>query len=145
MVEKDRKPLEYYQGLEYRFVAHADPDGGYVIEFPDLLGCLTQVESIDEIPDIAEAAKRTWIEGAYELGREVPLPSYTDLESYSGKFIMRVPKSLHRKLAEQARENGVSLNSWVMSLLAERSADARVTKPGGVRQLAPQEGRARVV
>ncbi len=54
MVESTaRKPLEDYLSLQYPFVVHADPDGAYVIVYPDLPGCLSQAESLDEIPAMA--------------------------------------------------------------------------------------------
>ena len=89
MVESNaRLPLEHYLSLQYPFEAHADSDGGYVIVYPDLPGCLSQVESLDEIPAIAEAARVGWIETEYEQGRKIPEPSY---QEYSGKFNVRIP------------------------------------------------------
>ena len=58
--------------------------GHYVIVFPDLPGCLTQVETAEEIGPMAEDARRAWMESVYEVGPEIPLPSYP--EEFSGKF-----------------------------------------------------------
>jgi predicted HicB family RNase H-like nuclease len=42
------------------------------------------------------------------------------LDEYSsGKFAVRMPRSLHRKLSEEARREGVSLNQFVTMALAE--------------------------
>ncbi len=71
-----RRPLEEYLALQYPFRVIADPDGGYVIVFPDLPGCMTQVDSPDEIGPMAEDARRGWIETEYEAGEDIPLPSY---------------------------------------------------------------------
>jgi predicted RNase H-like HicB family nuclease len=108
--------LTDHLGLDYPFQAIADPDGGYVIVFPDLPGCMTQVETIDEIGPMAAEIKELWIETEYEQGNKIPLPSYP--EAYSGKFNLRLPKSLHRKLAEGAARDDVSLNQHVVSLLS---------------------------
>jgi antitoxin HicB len=121
-----RKSLEEYLALQYPFNVIADPDGGYVIVFPDLPGCMTQVERVDEIPVMAEDVRRLWIETVYEDGDEVPLPSYP--EEYSGKFNLRVPRSLHRSLVEGAAREGVSLNQYVVALLERRDAEARVER-----------------
>ena len=110
-----RKPLEHYLSLRYPFVAHADSDGGYVIVYPDLPGCLSQAETLDEIPAMAEDARTGWIETEYEEGRNIPEPSY---QEYSGKFNVRIPKSLHRALADAAARDGVSLNQYVVMLLS---------------------------
>ena len=70
MVEPaNRKPLEDYLSLQYPFVVHADPSGGYVSVYPDLPGCLSQAETPDEIPAMAEDARTGWIEREHEEGR----------------------------------------------------------------------------
>ena len=74
---RETKPLKYYLGLEYSFNAIADPDGGYVVVFPDLPGCMTQVESLDEIPYMAEDVRVGWLETVYDSNPNgIPLPSY---------------------------------------------------------------------
>jgi len=54
-----------------------------------------------------------------EAGRPVPPPTVEPLKPYSGKWQLRTPKSLHRKLTERARREGVSLNTLAVALLAE--------------------------
>jgi|DewCreStandDraft_1066081.scaffolds.fasta_scaffold23411_2 predicted RNase H-like HicB family nuclease len=119
-----RPPLDDYLAQRYPFQVIADPDGGYVIVFPDLPGCLTQVERLEEVPAAAEEARTLWIETAYAQGLEIPPPSYP--EAYSGKFVVRLPKALHRRLAEEAARQGVSLNQYVVALLAQGDALARL-------------------
>ena len=120
-----RKPLEHYLDLQYPFVVHADPDGGYVIVYPDLPGCLSQAETLDEIPVMAEDARTGWIETEYEEGRNIPEPSH---QEYSGKFNVRIPKSLHRALADAAAQDGVSLNQYVIMLLSSRNAQMQLER-----------------
>jgi predicted RNase H-like HicB family nuclease len=124
----ERRPLDAYLDAPYRFTVVADPDGGYVVEYPDLPGCLTQVESAEEIVSMAEEARRLWLRTAYEQGLPIPILSYP--ESYSGRFNVRLPRSLHRRLAEQADADGVSLNQLVVALLSatlmERQAAERM-------------------
>lgn len=126
MPENRRMSLEDYLALEYSFMVWADPDGGYVITYPDLPGCITQADTLDEIVPMAEDARRSWIEIAYEEGVDIPMPSYR--AEYSGKFNLRLPRSLHRMLAESAGAEGVSLNQYVVSLLARRDAEARLER-----------------
>jgi antitoxin HicB len=126
MAPGSRRALEEYVDLEYPINLIADPEGGYVIEFPDLPGCMTQVDDPEEIWAMAEDAKRTWMEGTYEDGKDIPLPSYP--EQASGKFLVRVRPSLHRSLAEEAKRAGVSLNHYVASLLAERNAQVKMER-----------------
>jgi antitoxin HicB len=62
---------------------------------------------------------RSWIETAREFGDPVSPPSRPADDAYSGRWNMRVPKSLHRRLAERAKAEGVSLNTLAVTLLAE--------------------------
>ena len=71
-----RQTLSHYLSLQYPFAAHVDQNGGYVIVHPDLPGCLTQAETLDEIPPMAKDARTGWIETEYEEGRNIPEPSY---------------------------------------------------------------------
>ena len=125
VAQATRKPLEHYLELQYPFVVHADPDGGYVIVYPDLPGCLSQAETLDEIPVMAEDARTGWIETEYEEGRNIPEPSHQD---YSGKFNVRLPKSLHRALADAAAQDGVSLNQYVVMLLSSGNTHMQIER-----------------
>src|SRR5690606_32171187 len=119
----ERKPLEYYLGLEYPFDVMAAEEGGYVIAFPDLPGCFTQIDSLDELAEMVEDARTGWIEVSDEEGHDIPLPSYPP--EYSGKFNVRIPRSLHRDLARSAEREGVSLNQYITTLLARGDAQYR--------------------
>ena len=134
MAQHARQTLDEYLALEYPFQVIASRDGGYVIVYPDLPGCITQADSIDEIPELADEARRLWIEAEYEDGHDIPMPSYP--EEYSGKFVARLPRSLHRQLAEEARRQGVSLNQHVVALLSRGDAQSYIE-----RQLADLEAR----
>lgn len=114
--------------LEYRFTIRPltdDEGGGYLIEYPDLPGCMSDGETIEEAIAHGQEAKQAWIAAMRAAGRPVPAPGM-ETEGYSGKWQLRTPKSLHRQLAERARSEGVSLNTLAVTLLAhglgERSA-----------------------
>jgi len=114
--DTERKDLKFYLNLRYPITIHPDPDGGYVAEIEELPGCMTQAETIDEAFKAIEDARQVWINGTYEMGQDVPLPR--DMEVYSGKFMVRIPRSLHRSLIRAAKREGVSLNQYVATLLA---------------------------
>jgi len=114
--DTERKDLEFYLNLSYPITIHPDPDGGYVAEIEELPGCMTQAETLDEVFKAIEDARQVWIRGTYEMGQDIPLPR--DMEEYSGKFMVRIPRSLHRNLIRAAKREGVSLNQYVTSLLA---------------------------
>lgn len=115
------KTVDYYMNLPYRFEILPDPDeGGYVIRYPDLPGCLTVGETINSALTNAEDAKRAWITAALEDGVEIAEPE--SLEDYSGQFKLRIPRSLHRSLAEHAKAEGTSMNQYCLYLLARNDA-----------------------
>lgn len=116
----ERESLEFYLGLKYPVTFYPDPDGGYVAEIKDLPGCMTQGETADEVMSNIEEARSLWIETAYEHGDEIPLPS-TETQ-YSGRVLLRMPRSLHQQLVENAEREGVSFNQYIVSLLSERNA-----------------------
>ena len=116
----NNKNLEYFLALPYKTEILQDFDSdnpGWVARVVDLPGCMTQADSFAELEDMIEDAKRAWIDTALEDGVEIPEPRAR--EEYSGKFIVRVPKSLHRKLVETAEQESVSLNQYVSTTLAE--------------------------
>ena len=91
--------------------------GGYLIEFPDLPGCISDGDTIEEAISNGHDAIACWIAAAKESGRKIPKPG--ELEQQSGKWVQRVPKSVHLRLVEKAKKEGVSLNTLVVSMLAE--------------------------
>jgi antitoxin HicB len=117
-VVNEVKPLEYYFALKYPVSLEEAPEGGFFIQIKDLPGCLSQGETIEEALEMIEDARHLWIESMYELGNEIPLPGSIKEKQYSGKFNVRVPRSLHRKLDEMAEKEGVSLNHYLVSTLS---------------------------
>ena len=91
--------------------------GGGLIEFPDLPGCISDGETIEETIENGQDAVESWIWAAKEVGRDIPEPGA--LEAQSGKWVQRVPKSLHLRLVKQAEKEGVSLNTLVVSMVSE--------------------------
>ena len=99
------KTLNEYLALPYRMEIVEDrEEGGYVVSYPDLPGCLTCGETIESAVENARDAKRVWLEAALEEGVSIPMPD--SLEDYSGQFKLRLPRSLHRALAEHSLRAG---------------------------------------
>jgi antitoxin HicB len=115
-IKTERKPLEYYISLNYPITLHPSPEGGYAVEIEDLPGCISQGETVEEATKMIEEARCLWLESAYEDGLDIPVPR--DEDDYSGKFNVRFPKSLHRKLDQLAVHEGVSLNQYLVSTLS---------------------------
>jgi len=69
----------------------------------------------------------TALGGFLEVIEETQLPDPVTIESYSGQFRVRLPRSLHRRLATLARRESVSLNTIVIKLLTESTTLAEVS------------------
>jgi antitoxin HicB len=128
MVNKsERKPLNYYFSLKYPVSIEEAPEGGYFVQIKDLPGCFSQGETMDETLENIEEARRLWLESMYEDGNDIPLPGAAE-DQYSGKFNVRIPKSLHRKLDEIAEQEGVSLNHYLVSTLSRAIGQEEAVK-----------------
>jgi antitoxin HicB len=113
------KTVEEYLQLPYTIEVVRDEGEGYAGWFARILGlpgCMTQADTFEELDEMVEDAMRAWIETAMDSGLSIPEPR--NQEQYSGKFVVRVPRSLHRDLVIAADRNGVSLNSFVNVALA---------------------------
>ena len=109
------KNIEYYVSLPYKVEIIPADEGGYVASVPELPGCITQAETFTEIAEMIQDAKKCWLESVLERGLDVPEPAKD--EEYSGKFNLRIPKSLHREVSLMAKQDDVSMNQMVTYLI----------------------------
>jgi len=129
-MSKKGKTVEEYLRLPYTIEVFRDDNQdhpGWVARVVELPGCITQGDTFSELGEMLEDVMRSWIQTALADGVEIPEPR--PAENYSGKFIVRVPKSLHRELAETAEREGVSLNAFVIAALSKavgQSSPARI-------------------
>lgn len=115
------KTLNEYLNMPYRMEIVPDTaEGGYIASFPELCGCITCGETVEKAVANAIDAKKEWLAAAIEDGIDIPTPETT--ENYSGQFKLRLPKSLHKQLAEDARRDGISMNQYCVYLLAQNNA-----------------------
>ena len=115
------KTLNDYMKMSYRMEIVEDQDeGGFVVSYPDLPGCITCGETIESAAANAVDAKKAWLEAALEEGIEIAEPD--SLEAYSGQFKLRVPRSLHRARAEHSKREGISMNQYCVYLLSKNDA-----------------------
>lgn len=82
----------------------------------ELDGCQSTGDTLDELYESLNEAMEGWLEVKIENNLPIPKPGKT--EDYSGKFVVRVPKSLHQRLAIEAEQEGVSLNQLALYKLA---------------------------
>ena len=135
-----RQDLEFYLSLDYpveiRRLSEED-GGGYIACIPYLGRWMFTAagDTIEEALQTLEEVKRDHFERLLSEGKEIPLPPPVDAdEHYSGRFLVRIPRHLHRRLAQLAELEGCSLNQYVTSLLAEASTIKWLEKSYPLRQ-----------
>lgn len=92
-----------------------DEGGGYSIVFPDLPGCRSDGATPEEAIKNGRDALKSWLAVAREFDDHLRKP----YSAVSGRFVQRVPRSLHAQLVTQAEVEGVSLNTLVVSLVSQ--------------------------
>ncbi|HNR13828.1 MAG TPA: toxin-antitoxin system HicB family antitoxin [Thermodesulfobacteriota bacterium] len=117
-----KKDLPYYLSLPYRMEIIPIPEhegGGFMARIPQFgaLGIVGDGDTPQEALENLAIHKRERFQQYLEEEREIPEPEYDD-DDYSGKLVVRLPKFLHRELAQHARKNGISLNQYLSTLLA---------------------------
>jgi RNA polymerase sigma-B factor len=121
----DRRPRRNRGDLPYRISIVRDNENAegrqWTAHAEELPGCQAHGDSVEEAVRGIEDAIEEWIENALANGREVPDPRTA--ESYSGRLMLRMPRSLHAELSEAAEREEVSLNQFIASSL-ERALDA---------------------
>jgi antitoxin HicB len=118
------KDLSYYQKLKYP-IELVETDSGFVASHPDLPGCASFGDTIPEAVESLNEVRELWLEGQVEAHGSAPEPRAP--EDYSGRFVVRLPKWLHRVLDSESRRQACSLNNLVVSVLSFGvSASSRV-------------------
>jgi|GEM_PF-410941 len=120
------RAIDDYLNLPYTIevIRDNDPDNpGWVARVVELPGCITQADDFTELGEMIEDAMRSWITVAIE--DDLPIPEPHSKENYSGKFLVRMPKTLHRRLVETADNEAVSLNQYVTTQLAQSVGAAK--------------------
>ena len=114
------KGVQEYMRLPYNYIIQPinDESGSYFYaKVLELDGCQSTGETFEEAYKNLREAMEGWIEAKLEGGFEVPNP--VGYEDFSGKFVVRIPKSLHYKLAIEANQEGVSLNQYALYKLSK--------------------------
>jgi len=119
---KTAKPPYPFEAYSHVISQLPKEDGaGFLITFPDLPGCMSDGETEAEAVANGKDAFKAWVSARKDAGKVIPEPFYRPdtVPEVSGKFVTRLPKSVHSKLAERAKAEGVSLNTLVLAFVAE--------------------------
>jgi antitoxin HicB len=88
--------------------------GGYLVEYPDIPGCMSDGETVEEAIANGREALRDCVAVLQESGRKAPKPGID-----AAQWRQRLPRTLYSKLTVQAENEGVSINSFVTAIIAE--------------------------
>lgn len=98
-------------------VRRSEEDDCYLASVPAIRGCTTHGDTPEAALRNGQEMLEMWLEDAIRDGDHIPTP----LHAYSGKMSLRMPISLHKRVAAAAERDGVSINQWIVASLA-RSA-----------------------
>jgi antitoxin HicB len=112
-----RNKLSVYLSKPYTRELIKNEDGTWFARVMELKGCMSEGRTEKEALKNLDDAMKGWLEVAIEDGEAIPEPLGS--RSFSGKFVVRVPRTMHRDLAKRAEVEGVSLNQMVVAALAK--------------------------
>jgi len=113
----NERSLAYYKSLNYKIqVEFSAEDDRWYARIPELWDTLVDAAKPDEALEKVFSLKDEILELAYKDGRDIPLPR-PEIE-YSGRFLLRVPKTLHAKLAAEAERDRTSINRLAIQVLS---------------------------
>jgi antitoxin HicB len=101
----------------YARVIIPETDGTYRAEILEFPGCIATGDTPAEALEALEDVGTSWLEGVIENGQPVPAP--VEESEFSGRLVLRMPKSLHKKAARMAERDNVSLNQFIVIGLAQ--------------------------
>src|SRR4030042_1314780 len=118
-MKNTKKDFSHYLKKPYSRILIPDLESGtYTAEILEFPGCIAQGNTPKEAYERLEKSAKAWIEAAFELSQEIPLPAFVC--GYGGKSALRLPKSLHRQAAMAAGRDGTSLNQFIVTAIAEK-------------------------
>lgn len=110
--------LDEYIQQPYTCLLIPNADGSYSAEMLEFPGCLADGETPSEALQNLDTAAQAWLEACLEQGLVIPEPFIN--QDFSGQIMLHLPRSLHRQASRMAVRDGVSLNQFVMSAIAEK-------------------------
>lgn len=94
-----------------------DTDGRFFSEIVEFPGCFATGNTAADALQNLESVAVDWINTAIAQGQDIPEPM--DSHEYSGRTVLRMTRGLHRRAALWAEREGVSLNQFITTCLAE--------------------------
>jgi antitoxin HicB len=106
------------------FVYGETADEGVVAQVAEWPGCMTAGATREETIAHLDNAMHDWAEARLRAKLDIPEPMAT----YSGKVLLRMPRSVHRAAEQRARQEGTSLNAWLSTAISRELGPASEVK-----------------
>ena len=135
--ESENLTLAQYLALPYHFDVRAEREGeqsSWTASVEELPNCVARADTPEDAIARLRPAMESWLTSAIAEHREIPLPGgeapkSRSNRSYSGRFLVRMPKSLHEQLALAAEQEQTSFNRLVTDMLTAAVARGDLGKP----------------
>jgi predicted RNase H-like HicB family nuclease len=129
-VEATMEPNEYLKKPYARLVL-PEEDGSFRAEIVEFPGCIATGDTASEALAALEEVAFAWLQAALAKGQRIPEPM--ENSQFSGKFVLRLSRGLHRRAALVAEREGISLNQFIATAVATHigvvETTAQVTEP----------------
>lgn len=123
---KQETAIAEYVSMPWTVRVKRNPWGRYLARVDELDGCVGDGETPEKALASVRESMYVWFETA--LLKKLDIPKPIEDVAFSGRFVVRVPISLHRRLATRAKEDGVSLNTEIVTLLSCEAEKADTVK-----------------
>ena len=122
-----KKRAKDYLKLPYMHSVTPQLDGSFHAEILEFPGCIAVGDTMAEAYELLEEIAESWLQANIDAGRSIPEP--LEVNNFSGKTVLRMPRSLHARAAVAAQREGVSLNQFIVSAVgvAIGQCDGRMT------------------
>lgn len=105
------------------FTPFSDGTGGYTVEFPDLLGCVTEGYDMAEAVFMAEDAASGWVLTELEDGRSVPQATKIhDIVAEDGQFVSLIALDMDAytaKYGSNAVKKTLTIPAWLNTFVEQ--------------------------
>jgi predicted RNase H-like HicB family nuclease len=125
-MKRIQKPEDYMKEPYSRVVIPDLETGTFTALISEFPGCIAQGASLEEAYTKLEAVAVSWIQAALDLGQTIPSPASE--ATYSGKVLLRLPKSLHKQTTQMAEIDGCSLNQYIVAAIAQKVGQTVATR-----------------
>jgi predicted HicB family RNase H-like nuclease len=102
----------------------SDEDKAFIATIPQIKGLSTVGTTREKALSELRIAAQAYFEAFKESGKSLPPPE--KVKSYSGQLRIRMPKSLHEALSQEAEDENISLNTYIVTLLSERHIEKKL-------------------